>query len=71
MGKVMDEEFEQKEFDITVSYNTTVVAESYEAYEEYLSWGESDKTWSQWIRQAWKECGIDDFGYDSETLIFR
>ena len=36
MGEVMDEEFEQKEFDITVSYNTTVVAESYEEAVDYV-----------------------------------
>ena len=46
-----------------------IMAESYEAYEEYLSWGETDETWNQLIRQAWKECGIDDFGYGSESLI--
>ena len=48
-----------------------IMADSYEAYEEYLSWGETDETWSRLLRQAWKECGIDDFGYGSETLIFR
>ena len=48
-----------------------IMAESYEAYEEYLSWGESDKTWDSLIRKVWNECGIDYFGFTSETLILR
>ena len=45
--------------------------ESYEAYEENLSWGEEDEKWNQLIRQVWKDCGIDDFGFDSEALTFE
>ena len=47
------------------------LAESYEAYEENLSWGEEDEKWNQLIRQVWKDCGIDDFGFDSEALTFE
>ena len=48
-----------------------IMAESYEAYEEYLSWGETDETWDSLIRKVWNECGIDYFGFTSETLIFK
>ena len=47
------------------------LAESYEAYEENLSWGEEDEKWNQLIRQVWKDCGIDDFGFGSEVLTFE
>ena len=47
------------------------LAESYEAYEENLSWGEEDEKWNQLIRQVWKDCGIDDFGFGSEALTFE
>ena len=47
------------------------LAESYEAYEENLSWGEEDEKWNHLIRQVWKDCGIDDFGFGSEALTFE
>ena len=46
------------------------LVENYQAYDENLSWGEEDEEWNQIIRQVWKECGIDDFGFDSEALTF-
>jgi hypothetical protein len=48
-----------------------ILTESYEAYEENMTWGETDETWNELIRQAWKECGIDDFGFGSDTLTFK
>ncbi len=33
--------------------------------------GEEDEEWNQIIRQVWKECGIDDFGFDSEAVTFE
>ena len=48
-----------------------ILTESYETYEENMTWGETDDTWNRLIRQAWKECGIDDFGFGSDTLTFK
>ena len=47
------------------------LVENYQAYDENLSWGEEDEEWNQIIRQVWKDCGIDDFGFDSEALTFE
>ena len=48
-----------------------VMTENYQTYEENMSWAETDETWNRLIRQAWKECGIDDFGFGSDTLTFK
>ena len=37
------------------------MADSFEAYEENMSWGETDEEWNRLLRQAWNKCGIDDF----------
>ena len=48
-----------------------VMTENYQTYEENMSWAETDETWSRLIRQAWKVCGIDDFGFGSEAISFE
>ena len=47
------------------------MTDSFEAYEENLSWGEEDEEWTRLIRLAWNKCGIDDFGFDSEAVTFE
>ena len=48
-----------------------IMADSFEAYEENMSWGETDEEWNRLIRLAWNKCGIDDFGFGVESLIFE
>ena len=48
-----------------------IMADSFEAYEENMSWGETDEEWNRLLRQAWNKCGIDDFGFGAESLTFE
>ena len=48
-----------------------MMTDSFEAYEENVSWGENDEEWSRLIRLAWNKCGIDDFGFGAESLTFE
>ena len=47
-----------------------ILAESFEAYEENMSWGETDEDWNELIRLGWEKCGIEDFYFKQDTLTF-
>ena len=48
-----------------------VMTENYEAFEANQSFWETDEEWNRLMRLAWKECGIDDFGFGRKALTFE
>ena len=48
-----------------------VMTENYEAFEANQSFWETDEEWNRLMHLAWKECGIDDFGFGRKALTFE
>ena len=57
--------------DLEGRHGCLVRTENYEAFDANQSFWETDEEWNRLMRLAWKECGIDDFGFGRKALTFE